>query len=158
MKAWSVFLPWPFYKYQHIWLGGGGCAPQLQPPGFWSFFFLSPIYLSSLTPFFILLLSGLSNVPQSSGLSVCRGAHRWLDGPLTGNKLQGVTMQSYQKGCTRSDKTSVAQESAHGAALRFSAGSFTFEVIISWLRGNTLTFACCIDCKLCETCLKRPIV
>lgn len=121
------------------------------------FFFLSHLSLQSHT-IFMLLLSGLSNVPQSSGLSVCRGAHRWLDGPLTGNKLQGVTMQSYQKGCTGSDKTSVAQESAHRAALRFSAGSCTFEVIISCLHGNTLTFAWCIDCKLCETCLKRPIL
>lgn len=129
-----------------------GCAAQLQPPAFWRYFFFlfSNLSLQSQT-FFMLLLSGLSNVPQSSGLSVCRCAHRWHDGPLTGNKPQGATMRSYQMGCTRRDKTSVVQESAHQAAPEFSAGSCTFEVIISRLHGNTLTFAG----TLIANCAKR---
>lgn len=150
MKAWLVFLQWPFYKYQHIQLGGlcNSAAASCFLEVF--FFHFSNLSLQSQT-FFMLLLSGLLNVPQSSGLSVCRRAHRWHDGPLTGNKPQGATMRSYQMGCTRRDKTSVAQESVHQAALEFSAGSCTFEVIISRLHGNTLTFAG----TLIANCAKR---
>lgn len=138
MKAWLVFFDWPFYKYQHIQLGWAGGGVQL--PAFWRYFFLFSHFISPVSHLFKLLLSGLSNVPQSSALSVCRGAHRWHDGPLTGNKLQGPAVLSYQKGCTTRDKTSVAQQSAHQTALGFSAESWSAEVITSGLYGRTPTF------------------